>query len=471
MFGEVAGLKCPYCGSIFTGNPEYCPNCRQPLSRAGRLVEDEQIASNEREDLSVLPRSQRGAVIFVFILFALLVVFGITRLFYWIGSYQITRLYSRGELTPTIHQTTMSDMRAAHTIVFYGKDGDQIFLPELSESIIISGGVARITIPDSDWFSGDVEDIESAQVRLTPVLITQKGVRTQLPAMDMEIEVPVSPLKIITPEGGKANVVMSGYRLVLQVVPGSTVIINSEDVSDFVQRDGQLSQNVNVYPIGDNIFTVVVRTPQHHETRQDIDVYRQQYEIEVELSSSVSSTTQNKSTAIKGTIEQGATLTVETPYLEDSLVVDPETGNFSFIASLELGDNVVRFRVSKPGREDAVVSTTITYNPPRATYMDAAWAMDYDNLKRLYEQWTGKIFLCKGTIVNVYNEDGIEWLVMNVDGDSVAQQLVILENRAGLPIEVGRRYRAYADVIGRRMYKDQYFPCLTARYIYSDDDS
>ena len=76
----------------------------------------------------------------------------------------------------------MDDGRVGHTIVFYGSDGDQIFLPELQKSLSISGGVARVTIADSDWFSGDVTGSwRPLNVRLSPMLVDERGSRTQLP--------------------------------------------------------------------------------------------------------------------------------------------------------------------------------------------------------------------------------------------------------------------------------------------------
>ena len=133
-------------------------------------------------------------------------------------------------------------------------------------------------------------------------------------------------------------------------MPGSTVLVNGEDVTDMVDRNGLLSQNVNIYPIGDNVFTIIVRTPRHHETRQEVHIYREAFDIALELDASVADTSSNEAMAISGTVEPGATLIVETPYVEDSLSVDPASGQFRFIARFtSFGENVVRFRASMAG--------------------------------------------------------------------------------------------------------------------------
>ena len=458
-------MKCPYCGSSFAGNPQYCPNCKQPLSRA-RTEPEPQRRGDDRPQRTQYTRPQRWLIGVACAACAVLMVVGIYRVVYWASSYRLTRLYTRGEYTPTINAVEMSDHRQGHSIVFYGSDGDQIFLPELNRSMTISGGVARTSIADADWFSGDVSAVEAANVSLSPVLIDETGSRTQLPNVEFTVDVPDSPLEVISPAEDGERIVTGLYLLELQVVPGSSVSVNGQDVTDMVDRSGLLSQNVNVYPIGDNVYTIVVRTPQHHETRREVRIYREAFDIEIELSSSVAYTSSNDVMAITGSIEPGATLTVETPYVEDSLSVDPATGDFRFIAQFtSFGDNTVRFRASMEGREDAVVSLTIDYQPTLAAYSAQAWAMDYDQLRRLYEQWNGQVFLCEGPIIDSFEEEGATYLVMNV-GTEASPQLVILENRsAATDIRFGRSYTAYADVSGRHMYEAEYYPMLVARYM------
>ena len=77
----------------------------------------------------------------------------------------------------------------------------------------------------------------------------------------------------------------SSYPLQLQVVPGSSLFVNGEDLTSRLDRSGAFSGDVSVRPIGDNTYTVIVRTPQHKETRRDITIYREQFDIEIELDS------------------------------------------------------------------------------------------------------------------------------------------------------------------------------------------
>ena len=118
------------------------------------------------------------------------------------------------------------------------------------------------------------------------------------------------------------------------------------------------------------------------------------------------------------------------------------------------------------GRDDAIVSFSVDYKPTLAQYSAKAWAMDYRQLRILYEQWNGRVFLCRGTIIDSYiGDDDIQYLVMNV-GNEEEEKLVILQNLTSTTTPTyGVVYDAYADVIGREMYKANRYPMLAARYM------
>ena len=462
---EETALKCPYCGNQCPDEALYCDVCKQPLPTGEGASPSE---GHKKEKTKRTPL-QRALIVLCWVICFAAVGIGVYKLVFWIDSYKITRLYTRGAYAPTRNEVRMSDGRLAHALIFYGEDGDLIYLPELDKSLSICGGVARLEIADADWFGEDVSEYDYADISFTPVLIQQNGRETQLPLVEYTIEVPQSPLEIISPATNDVSVVTSSYPLQIQVVPGSSLFVNGEDLTDRVDRSGAFSGNVSVRPIGDNTYTVIVRTPRHKETRYDVTIYRQKFDIEIELDSEVSTQCSENTMPIKGRCEPGAAITVDTPYLEESLQLDVTTGEFSFIAEFEhLGDNVVRFRATMDGRQDAVISFTVNYKPTLAQYSANAWKMDYEQLRKYFENWIERVFLCKGTIVDVFTEEGVEYMVMDV-GTSGDQQLVILENYTGISPSIGPRYAAYADVTGRHFYQSNYYPMLAARYMDLDD--
>ena len=459
---EVSALKCPNCGNSCADGARVCDVCKQPLPSPAP-VEDKESAARPR-------RSAFHKLLLVLCWIACFVVLGIGiyKLVFWIDAYQIERLYTRGAYTPTLGEMQLADGRNAHTVVFYGKDGDRIYLPELNRSLAICGGIARLEIADSEWFGSEVSEYDYADVHFAPILITEDGKETQLPVIDYSVNVPESPLTIVSPAKDDISVVTSTYPLELQVVPGSAVYVNGEDLSDRVDRSGVLDDTrLSVQPIGDNTYTIIVRTPNHKETRRDIIIYREDFDINIELDDNVSTTSSEAQMTVSGTAEPGAMISVDTEFIPESLQVDMTTGRFSFIAKFsQFGSNVVRFRASMAGRADAVISFTVNYKPSLGDYAAVAWKMDYDQLRLYFEQWNGKVFRCIGTIVDSFiGDDGYQYVVMNVGGEG-EKKLVVLQNYSTIKsFNIGPTYDIYADVIGRYMYNAEYYPMLAARYI------
>ena len=453
-------MKCPYCGSVCADEALYCPSCKQPLPAAH--TDDGQPQRARREKRTP---AQRAVFAGLIVLFVVALAIGAYKLVGWIQSYRLTRLYTRGAYAPTLSAVQMDDLRQGHAMIFYGKDGDQIYLPEMNRSLSISGGVARLEVADSDWFGLNVADVEYADITLSPMLISEKGKKTELPPFNFHIDVPASPLSVTSPAVDRINVVTGIYPLVLNVVPGSTVFVNGEDVTASVDRSGLLSTYVGVKPIGDNVITLIVRTPKHRESRKEVVIVRPHYDIELELDTTVSDQSSARTMAVTGTTEPGASISVDTDHIPESLNVDPQTGRFSFIARFtSYGSNTVRFRAVKPGREDAVISFNVNYKPSLAEMRDRAWAMDYPQLRVMFENWRYQSFACKGPVIDSFTDGDTTYLVMDVGKDE--RQLVILANESAVTAPtLGRRYLAYAYVDGQYMYQSEYYPRLVALYL------
>ena len=452
-------MNCPYCGNKCADEALYCDVCKQPLP-----TDAEELNQKKKEKARLSP-VQKILIAVCWVVCLAIVALGVYKLVFWIDSYKVTRLYTRGAYTPTLNTVTMEDGRMGHALIFYGEDGDLVYLPELDRSMSICGGTARLEIADSEWFHEDVSEYDYADITFAPVLIKENGRQIQLPTVTYAIDVPASPLDVVSPAENDISVVTSTYPLEIQVVPGSELFVNGEDLTSRLDRSGAFSGKVSVRPIGDNTYTVIVRTPQHKETREDVVIYRQKYDIEIELDAEVSNKSSETSMQITGIVEPGATISVDTDYIEESLLLDINTGRFSFIARFDrLGDNVIRFRASKEGRQDAVISMTVNYIPSLPQYSAKAWKMDYEQLSKYFENWIERIFLCEGVVVDKFIEGDNEYLVMDV-GSSNNQQLLVLENHTSLSPSLGPVYSAYAHVTGRHFYGNEYYPLLSAQYM------
>ena len=130
---EEAKLKCPYCGNNCPDEALYCDVCKQPLPTGEGAFQTEKQTKEKTKRTPL----QRALIVLCWVICFVAVGVGVYKLVFWIDSYKITRLYTRGAYTPTLNEVRMSDGRLAHALIFYGEDGDLIYLPELDKSLSV----------------------------------------------------------------------------------------------------------------------------------------------------------------------------------------------------------------------------------------------------------------------------------------------------------------------------------------------
>ncbi len=365
-------------------------------------------------------------------------------------------------------------------IVITGEEGTQFYIAELRKSYVVVGGVATIEVADYVFYQ-DIEHLEASQmdVALTPTRI-RGGEEKRMAPIQYTIDIPISPITLVSPEADRVNVHTSIYNIMLMVTPKSKVLINGEDKSDQVKDDGTLTHNAAVHAIGDNVVTVTVRAPRCRENNMTLTFYRAPQDVPLELATDTLVKTSSDKMTIYAATMVGATISIESPIFSlDVSKADPNTtgadGSFSFEARMErVGENTITIRASYPGREDSVLEHVVTYLPPADTYTKKAWALSSADYSELLNNINlriknAQIYLCKGTIVEIKGTNP-QMVVMNT-GTAEKEQLVFLENQSYNPErsttvnavwELGKTYRVFADVSG--LYNGM--PKLVARYSY-----
>ena len=458
-------MKCPKCGLQNSPRAIACRRCGEPLV-FGAAQEPEAAGAPEAQRAA----DKRRGVLFWVVCWLIAVPFAGVALYkawFWVSNWWFMRPYDKGEIAyAQVEPITMDWGKPGHAVTVFGTDGDIIHVDELGESYVVLGGLVRIEVEDSFWFDRDPENIAGADIQLTPTLYREGKPVSQLPIIEFEVDTPYSPVTLVTPNNTTETLYSSVYLLQMTVPPKSTVLINGEDVSDIVDREGLLAANVNVYPQGDNRISLYVSTPHHKDTRMDIVLYRPVMEIMLELSANTEYRSTRTLLTVSGVIDPTAQLVVDSDYEEDSIKVDPETGAFEFRARFStVGYNTVRFRAVKEGFQDTIIAYQVYYLPSLAEYSRKAWIMDYAQLRAMNEQWRGRVFQCIGTIVDVFNVGDTQYVVMNV-GNEFDPKMIVLENMSNTAsFDTELQYRAYADVAGDYYYEANNYPLLVARYM------
>ena len=233
-------MKCPYCHKPLGPSDVICPACGQPLP--------EYIESDEPQ--SFWDRRLVRAILFVLgAAIAIFVIgFAIYKLTYWAEDYQVERLYARGERTPTVSEAHAGrrPRRPRHQLLRRGR----------RPGLYPRAGALHHRGRQRRPRGGGRQRLVRRQD-----LTTWKAPKSASPRPDRRRRrahaaahhrTEHRPAAIagggIEPRGGRPDGVYLRIPAGVQVVPGSTVLVNGEDVTDVVDRSGLLSANVNVYP-------------------------------------------------------------------------------------------------------------------------------------------------------------------------------------------------------------------------------
>ncbi|MBQ2978432.1 MAG: zinc ribbon domain-containing protein [Clostridia bacterium] len=390
-------------------------------------------------------------------------------------------LQEQAIITPTI----LNDL-PAHRILLPGEEGQVIWIKELKKTYQVIGGYATIEVADYTWYENSQSVTqETVTATLTPYLKTAAGEQKPLEQVTYEVEIPLSPLYLVSPSTNYVEVSTALYNIQFEVAKNSTVYINGEDYSDLVNtQDGLISYNASVSPIGENRITITTRSQYYRENTMTIILYRQPQQIRLDLAADIASRwspnlvdDETKEKDAKGKypqIEESMTVRGTTVTWADIKVLSPHknldttqlalNGTFSFqVVFDKIGTNTIIIEASAPGYETSVVKHDVYYVPIATIYTRKAWDMDVNYTDYLNNAQTrigkGQIYLCTGTVTEIMSNNP-QLAVIKLDSNY--DRSVLVENLSNDTWEVGKRYRVYADAYG--LYNGM--PRLIGRYTY-----
>lgn len=366
-------------------------------------------------------------------------------------------------VTPTIR-----DDLAAHTITIPGEDGQRITIRELRTSAIVTGGVATFNVLDHIWYDNFEDYLQEVMtVTLTPYLMTETGKQQQLKAIHYDIDIPLSPIELNTPDAPYKIVSTAMYSIVFYVREGSNVTINGQDYSDLVNTEGgKVSYNATVQPIGENRYEIVVSSQYCRENSMTITLFREKQDIPLDLASDIASRSTDDVLTIRATTLPGAVVKVLSKHSDLNITNTAMDGSFSFKALFDhIGDNTVTITADYPGKKTTTVEHIVYYVPSIDIYSRKAWHIvrDYNDLINNLEQRKKdtQIYVCEGVITSIETtKPQRAFVTCGTEGSSV---VIYVENSSRTTWVEGTTYTLYADAYG--MYDNK--PWLIARYTMS----
>ena len=418
--------------------------------------------------LTKLPSRRRGMRHLVrFLTVLLFVAVAGLAVFFGVNYFQGRKAEVKETNKAIVTASMMNDL-AAHTIMIPGEDGQQIYIRELHTSYIVTGGFATVQVEDHTWYD-DYEGTlgETMEVTLTPFLKSTSGQQKPMDPITYEISIPLSPIELESPDSTYTSVSTAIYTMKFAVRPGSKLYVNGEDYSDAVDTEtGEASLNVTIQPIGDNVFTVVVRSQYCRENTLTLVLSRPTQEIPLDLAAGTYSSTNEQKIKISCTTLPGATVDVLSPHTDLDISNIDTTGAFTFWALFEeIGDNTITVTASMPGKQTSELNYTVYYVPTAPIYTKKAWGLGNGGYSELLNNIAVRtknhqVYEAQGTITEIISTKPQMAIVDT--GTNGSEQLVMVENYSKTTWEVGQWYRLYGDVAG------QYdaLPWLKVRYTY-----
>lgn len=374
---------------------------------------------------------------------------------------------------PIISASILDDM-AAHTISIPAPEGSQIYIKELRKSYIVAGGYATFQVADYFWYELTENLVTpSMDVELTPYIRTSTGEQKQMDLVKYTIDIPQSPITLITPDLTYLEVSTPIFNIRFHVMQNSKVFINGEDYSSFVNtQNGFISYNASVQPIGDNLINIVVRSQYYRENSVQIILHRAVQDIPLDLASTLDDESSKQTMPIQATTRAGATITILSPHEDLDISQLATTGQFSFKAKFDkIGTNTIEIRADFPDRKPTTVKYDVYYLPPPTEYTKKAWALDSWGYPDLLANMNTRIrntqiYVFTGPVKEIISSKP-QLVILDTSDGGTSPRLVMLENQTKTQWVVGERYRIYADAYG--IYGN--IPRLIARYTYKPKDA
>lgn len=405
-----------------------------------------------------------------YLMVALLVLAGVFMVYQNVVRPWMERRNAEASGPQVLVTASILDDLAAHTISIPAPEGAQIYIKELRKYFIVTGGYATFQVPDY-FFYELMENLTqpSMDVELTPFIRTSTGEQKQLESVRYTIDIPQSPITLLSPDTTNIEVSTPVYNIRFHVMQNSKVSINGEDYSSFVNtQNGYISYNAQVQPVGDNIINITVRSQYYRENSLTITIYRAVQDIPLDLASTLDDESSQPSMLIKATTRAGAAITVISPHKNLDISQLGSTGVFSFEAVFSrIGINTVEIRADFQDKNPTTVKYDVYYLPNPDIYTKKAWALDSWGYPDLLANMNTRIantqiYVFTGPVKEIISTKPQLVILDTADG-SGTERLVMVENQTKTQWTLGERYRIYGDAYG--MYGN--IPRLIARYTYA----
>lgn len=378
------------------------------------------------------------------------------------------RLSSTSENTLNISATYsvvqgMIDDIPVHKIIIENSNGEQVNI--LNKTVPIVDGRAEIIIEDKDLMEIAEEMSSNGDMKVTlDVTLTATDAKTKLDKISFRLTPRTAPLTMIHPKTKEYITKEDSFTLLMKVTPESTVLINNDNFSDMITKDGKLEKTFLLSEEPEQSFEIKVITKGFQDNIHTITVKKANKDasnIPLTLDQKQPIISKDEWVKLTGNTIPGAKLSLDVE-LKQEPRIDDEGKFIIFARTANIGYTPCTLTASLDNKETTSLEIILERATDEAEYTSNAWEFVYDDITRNQSRYNGTIFLLTGKVIDILSIDGKYAFTVDISTDDSIEQLVYVEYWGNLKIEEGQRLK----IFGNRWGNEGDMPKILAKFIY-----
>lgn len=350
-----------------------------------------------------------------------------------------------------------------HKIIVETDIGEQVKI--LDKTVQVEDGVAEVILEDTELIALGGEDTPDGGVKVTlDVVVSAAGAKDREDKVSFEVAPRAAPLNMIHPKTDEYSTEDDTLTLLMEVRPESKVLINGDNFSDLITKEGRLEKTFNLTEEPEQEFEIVVSTGGFDDNIHTIKIIRGEGDpnsaIKIDQKQPIK--TSGEWVKITGVTAPDATLEVIDVEIKPDFKID-DKGKFTIFAkTANIGYTLCTLTASTGDGKRSSLDIVLERPTTEAEYTSRAWEFIYDDIIRDPSLHNGRIFLLTGKVVDILSLDGKHTFILDMSADETVKQLVYVEYWGNMKLEEGQNLKIFGNKWG---HKDN-MPRVLTQFMY-----
>lgn len=350
-----------------------------------------------------------------------------------------------------------------HRIIIKSDTGEEVKILDKTAKIV--DGETEIIIEDKELMTIAEELTSDEDMKVTlDVTVTATGAKTKLDKISFHLAPRAAPLTMIHPKTEEYIAEDDSLTLLMEVTPESKVLINNDNFSDMVTKEGKLEKTFELSEQLEQTFEIKVVTKGFKDNIHTITVKRANKDragIPLTIDQKQPIVSNEEWVKLTGNTSPEAKLNLDIE-LRQEPKIDKE-GNFTIFAkTANIGYTPCTLTSSLESGETTSLELILERATTEAEYTSKAWEFTYNDMVRDQSLHNGTIFLLAGKISDIISLDGKYAFTIDISTDDSTEQLVYIEYWGNIKLEKNQALK----IFGNRWGNEGDMPKVLAKFIY-----